>query len=110
MEEKRSEQRLMCSQLVDVTRTEGGSSHKETCNLEDLSPSGCRLQMEHGLPDGAAVTIHCGELDYPGKIRYSVWTEIGFDVGVQFEHSGLWDRNVFEPEHLLDFVPPPKGK
>jgi hypothetical protein len=51
MEEKRSEQRLMCSQLVDVTWTKGDSDQKGTANLEDLSASGCRLQMEHELPD-----------------------------------------------------------
>lgn len=66
--------------------------------------------MEHGLPDGLAITIHCGELDYPGNVRYSRWAETGFDVGVQFEQSGLWDRSEFEPEHLLDFVPPAKRK
>jgi hypothetical protein len=64
--------------------------------------------MEHELPIGLSVVVHCGELGYPGQVRYSHWADIGFDVGVQFEQTGLWDRNEFEPEHLLIFVPPGK--
>ena len=109
MQERRSESRLMCSHLVQVAWTEAGVEHGGVGNLEDVSPSGCRLQMDSAVPHSAAVKVRCGGQLYSGTVRYCQWAAIGFDVGVEFTQPGAWDRQQFEPDYLLD-VPPPKPK
>jgi hypothetical protein len=35
-------------------------------------------------------------------VRYCVYREIGYFVGIELEASSKWSRKQFEPQHLLD--------
>jgi hypothetical protein len=37
-----------------------------------------------------------------GKVRYCVFREIGYFLGVEFEPGHRWSQKQFRPQHLLD--------
>jgi len=78
---------------------------REIGNLEDISSSGCRLLMEQAIPQDMIVHVRCGGQEFEGSVRHCRWSQIGFDVGLQFTQAGAWVRQEFEPKHLLDIPP-----
>ena len=98
----RLESRFLCADLVQVTWTAKGQLHEHGGNLEDTSPSGCRLLMDQTIPEGTAVEIRCGSNVFNGTVRSTRASDIGFDLGIQFTQKGTWKREDFEPRHLLD--------
>lgn len=103
MNEKRIEQRLLCAELVQVIyRDASGQQRELVANLEDISASGLCLQSDIEIPDGARVTVEYGDGKLVGVIRYCVFREIGFFLGIEFEAGCRWSTQHFRPEHLLD--------
>jgi hypothetical protein len=103
MKEKRIEQRLLCAELVQVTYfEESGRQSRRVANLEDICSSGLCLQSEARIPDGTRVTVSYGGGELVGTVRYCVFREIGFFLGIQFEEGCQWSSQDFRPEHLLD--------
>lgn len=93
----------MCADLVKVIVHGAGCPLSEViANLEDISPSGACVQLDEVLGDGAEIELVCSGWRVHGKIRYCRITELGYDVGVEFQHRGAWDRNQYEPKHLLE--------
>ena len=99
--ERRSEPRYMCSELVRVV-TASDAQPGVVANLEDISPSGACVQLESAIAVDTAIEIVCSSCRLKGKVRYCRFVELGYDVGVELEPRGSWDRNRFKPEHLLD--------
>lgn len=60
------------------------------------------LQFEIPLSIGTHVNIHCPGHKLAGTVRYCVYREIGYFVGIELERSTRWSRQEFEPQHLLD--------
>ncbi len=79
-----------------------GRKRKSTALLEDISKSGMCLQFEVPLAIGTHVQIHCPGDKLAGTVRYCVYREIGYFVGIELEASSKWSRQQFEPQHLLD--------
>jgi hypothetical protein len=100
--ERRTEPRYLCAELVRVQVKSEPWSPTEVANLEDISPSGACLQFERAVEMGADVEIRCKKCRLRGKVRHCRFAGIGWDVGVQFDRKGAWTRERFEPEHLLD--------
>jgi len=105
MQERRSEQRFMCSELVrvvvqnpDVTDV---PDQEAVATLEDTSPSGACVQLEAAVAEGADIEIVCSTCRLKGRVRYCRFVQIGYDAGIQFDQPGAWNRDRFEPEHLL---------
>ena len=71
-------------------------------NLEDISPSGARVQTDEPIPIGAEVELHCGARVYTGVVRYCLASSLGQDLGIQFTPSGAWKATEFAPKHLFD--------
>ena len=101
MRDRRSEQRLFCSELVSVHWRDEQGEQSTVANLEDISPSGACLLLESELPVGTQL-----KLEYPGgkltgRVKYCVHREYGYLVGIQFigEH---WSESRFQPSHLLN--------
>lgn len=101
MKERRAEPRLWCSDLIKV-RVEGAEPVELIANLEDISPSGACLQFEQPVPAGARIALMLGRWKFHGQVKYCVYHEIGYFVGVQFEAGRKWSRQLYEPKHLLD--------
>jgi len=37
-----------------------------------------------------------------GKVKYSVFRDIGYFIGVEFDPGSLWTEHRYKPQHLLD--------
>ncbi|HVN03207.1 MAG TPA: PilZ domain-containing protein [Bryobacteraceae bacterium] len=101
MKERRAELRLWCSDLIQV-RLEGAQPEDLIANLEDISPSGARVQFEQPVPAGTAIVLKLGRRKLHGEVKYCTHNEIGYFAGVQFEPGNKWSREIYEPKHLLD--------
>lgn len=103
MQERRAEMRMLCADLVEVRwQDEQHRSRQSTALLEDISRAGACLQTEMPIPTGVSLRMLCGAEHLEGTVRYCVYREIGYLVGVQFDAGSEWSRVEFEPEHLLD--------
>lgn len=103
MQERRSEARLLCADVVRVSwKTPHSKAHKTSALLEDISASGACLQTEAPIPVGAQVYWRSPKKEFRGTVRYCEYQEIGYFVGVEFDTGSKWSRKVFKPQHLLD--------
>jgi hypothetical protein len=103
MNDRRVDPRLLCADLVEIEyKDRTGRRRTEAVNLEDISSSGACLQMEIPIAAGTAVKIKHGKGLLAGRIRYCVFREIGYFVGVEFEGGEKWSQKQFRPMHLLD--------
>lgn len=103
MDDRRSEIRLLCADMVDVSWDDRLNRHRRaTALLEDISRNGACLQFEMPVPLGTSLRIACAQGELEGIVRYCSYREIGYFVGVQFASSNQWSRQQFEPQHLLD--------
>jgi hypothetical protein len=94
---------MLCADLVDVEwRDEAGKTHRTVANLEDISLSGACLQLDVAIPQRAAVRITYPQGELIGRVRYCVFREIGYFLGVEFDPGSQWSQRSFKPMHLLD--------
>jgi hypothetical protein len=103
VEEKRTEVRLLCADMLQVTwKSEAGDTRAATALLEDISRSGACLQLDGPIPVGVELTLRSPGQELSGVVRYCVYREIGYFVGLQFEPDSKWSPGDFQPQHLLD--------
>ena len=101
--ERRYEARMLCADLVDLHWIDkAGTAKRAIANLEDISSSGACLQLEIPLPLRTTVEMTHPGGRLSGYVRYCVYREIGYFVGIQFEDGSRWSRRVFKPMHMLD--------
>jgi hypothetical protein len=103
MQERRSEVRMLCADMVEVCwKDQSGRTRKATGLLEDISAAGACLQMETAVPLEAEIRWKSPEQEFAGHVRYCVYREIGYFVGVEFEPESRWSEETYRPQHLLD--------
>jgi hypothetical protein len=103
MTNRRSELRMMCADMVDVRWNErSGKLRRGTALLEDISSSGACLQLEAPIPLGTEIRWMSPRKEFRGYVRYCVYREIGYFIGVEFEPDSRWSKNAFMPQHMLD--------
>lgn len=103
MMERRVEPRLLCADLVDVQwKDQTGRIRRGVANLEDISLSGACLQVERPVALGTPFRINYPSGVLMGKVRYCVFREIGYFLGVEFEPGNRWSQRSYKPQHLLD--------
>jgi hypothetical protein len=102
MQERRSEVRLLCADMVEVSWRDQGRSRRATAILEDISARGACLQLETAVPCGVEIGWTCPSQKFVGRVRYCTYREIGYFVGVEFEGGTRWSKQVYEPRHFLD--------
>ena len=103
MAENRMEPRLMCADLVDIEwRDAEGRVQCAVANLEDISALGACLQVESEIPLRTVVRMTVMKVEYVGEVRYCVFRESGYFLGVQFEPGVKWNARSFKPLHLFD--------
>jgi len=94
---------MLCADLVDVRwRDKSGRTRRAVANLEDISLSGACIQLDAQIPATTTVQISYPKGQFSGVVRYCMFKEIGFFVGIQFEPGCKWSKNSFKPMHLLD--------
>lgn len=103
MLDRRVEPRMLCADMVDVQwRDKTGKIRRGVANLEDISLSGACLQFDQPIPLQTDVRISYPKGELIGKVRYCVYREIGYFLGVEFEPGCKWSARHFRPQHLLD--------
>jgi PilZ domain len=103
MQDRRVQPRMLCADLVDLHwRDKGGRTRRMIANLEDISLSGACLQVEGPLPLQTEVRISYPKGELLGRVRYCVFREIGYFLGVQFDPGCRWSLKRFKPQHMLD--------
>ena len=100
---ERSESRMLCADLVEVRwKDKTGRGRKATAVLEDISASGACVQLDGPIPQNTIVKLCFPKGDLQGNVRYCVYRDIGYFVGLQFEADCKWSRKAFQPQHMLD--------
>jgi PilZ domain len=103
MREQRSEIRMLCADMIEVQwKDQGGRILRGAGLLEDISASGACLQVESAIPLGVEIRWECAGTRFEGEVRYCVYLEIGYFVGVEFHSNSRWSSNHYQPQHLLD--------
>jgi len=92
--------------MVEVEwRDHAGKRWRTTALLEDISSTGACLQAESAIPLGAAIRWEGSGKQFQGEVRYCVYREIGYFVGVEFLCDSRWSKKDYRPPHLLDLEP-----
>ena len=103
MQERRSEVRMLCADMVEVRwQDRAGKTRRTTGLLEDISPSGACLQLETPAPLGVEIRWESPKREFTGRVLYCVYREIGYFVGVEFDSNSKWSKRAYKPQHLLD--------
>src|ERR1700689_1917333 len=103
MLDRRVEPRMLCADLVDIRwRDQSGRLRRGVANLEDISISGACLQMDRPVALGTIFQISYPNGELKGKVKYCVFRDIGYFLGVEFDTNSLWTERRFKPQHLLD--------
>lgn len=103
MLDRRFELRMLCADLVDVKwKDQTGRTRRGVANLEDISLSGACLQVDRPVALGTALLISYPNGELTGKVKYCVFREIGYFLGVEFEPGSRWSQRHYRPQHLLD--------
>jgi hypothetical protein len=94
---------MLCSELVEVHwKDRQGRLRRCHANLEDISLSGVCLQMDDPVHLGAPLRICHPKGEFQGSVRYCLYREIGYFLGIQFLPGCRWSPQVYKPQYLLD--------
>ncbi len=103
MLDRRTEPRILCADLVDVQwKDPTGRTRRVLANLEDISLSGACVQLETPVPIQTIIKITYPKGVLLGIVRYCVFREIGYYLGIEFEEGSRWSLRQFKPQHMLD--------
>jgi hypothetical protein len=103
MQDRRTEVRMMCADMVEVTWNEGNNRTRRTMALlEDISRSGACLQLEMPLPLGALIRWGSGGHRFEGYVRHCIYRSMGYFAGIQLADCSRWSTRVYRPKHLLN--------
>ena len=101
--ERRTEGRLLCADMVNIAWRDALGKRRRTVGLlEDISPSGACLQLEHAVPLGSEISWSSPRREFSGYVQYCNYREIGYFVGVEFAGDSKWSKRAYKPQHLLD--------
>jgi hypothetical protein len=103
MDERRADTRMLCSELVDVYWTDRQGHPREVlANLEDISLCGVCLQLDDPVHPDTVLRIRHPKGEFQGSVRYCLYREIGYFLGVEFLPGFEWSPEVYQPQYLLD--------
>ncbi|HUQ90241.1 MAG TPA: PilZ domain-containing protein [Bryobacteraceae bacterium] len=103
MNDRRLQPRMLCADLINVQWVDdSGRTRRAVANLEDISLSGACLQLDQPVPLKTILRINYPKGQLLGLVRYCVYREIGYFLGIQFEDGSAWSRKLFKPQHLFD--------
>jgi hypothetical protein len=94
---------MLCADMVKLSwRDDQGRTWNAMALLEDISASGACFQLDTPVPESVEVHWCSPKQEFSGVVRYCVFREIGYFVGVELAQSSKWSRKAFRPQHLLD--------
>jgi len=102
-----AENRYFCSNLVTVRLAEGeGTEHVLTGNLEEISTSGARLNVEEPVEYGQELRVVCAEdveaWEFRGRVAKSDFdAQTGYHLSVDFDEGVEWAPGIYRPKHMM---------
>jgi len=54
------------------------------------------------VPEGTLLSMQYGDGQLVGTVRYCVFRDNAYFLGIRFEEGCRWSTRHFRPEHLLD--------
>jgi hypothetical protein len=94
---------MLCADLVDLHWIDqSDKTRRIVANLEDISLSGACIQADQPIPLGTKVRITYPNGELVGIVRYCVFREIGYFLGLEFDPEHRWSLRQYRPQHLLD--------
>jgi PilZ domain len=103
MMDRRIETRMLCADLLEVHwKDSAGHARRLLANLEDISLSGACIQVEKEIPLETSVRLMCPKGELTGIVRYCVYRDIGYFLGIEFDQGCKWSLHDFQPQHMLD--------
>jgi hypothetical protein len=94
---------MLCADLVEVHwRDQAGRGRRIVANLEDISLSGACIQVDKPIPLQTDIRMSYPNGELLGTVRYCVYREIGYFLGVEFRAGSRWSQRSFKPQHMLD--------
>ena len=94
---------MLCADLVDIQWTdENGKKRRTVANLEDISLTGACVHVDAPIAPGTRVHIAYPKGELKGSVRYCVYRDIGYFLGLEFEPGHTWSPKQFTPQHMLD--------
>ena len=100
--ERRDGPRQMCSELVRISfQDPGGQWVSETGVLEDVSPSGLGVSLNIPVSVGDSVRVLTEGFFGSAKVCHCRFEQYSYSLGLEFSDGYTWDRNDWEPPHLL---------
>lgn len=100
---RRVEPRMLCADLVDISwKDQAGRTRRGVANLEDISLSGACLQVDRPVLLGADIRISYPNGELLGFVKYCVFREIGYFLGIEFHPGNQWSQRSYRPQHMLD--------
>jgi hypothetical protein len=58
--------------------------------------------MEMEIPLGTNISIAHSKGELEGRVRYCVYRDIGYFLGIQFEPGVKWTQGNYRPMYLFD--------
>jgi hypothetical protein len=103
LQERRADVRLLCADLVQLIWCDySGQEKRRIANLEDISSCGVSLQLEVPVHVGTHLRIVCDGAELAGTVRYALYRNDAYFIGVELHEDSRWSIQYFVPEHLLD--------
>ncbi len=94
---------MMCAELVEVRWDDkAGRRHRDVANLEDISLSGACVQLETPVQKGTRITVNYGDGEMPATVRYCLYRDLAYFLGLQFDDGCKWSTKRFRPQYMLD--------
>ncbi len=102
-QERRTDTRLLCADLIELIWCDDlGRERRRIGNLEDISLRGMCIQMELPIQVGTSIRLTCLDQKLTGIVRYAVYRDRAYFIGIEFEEDSRWSLRDFTPQHLLD--------
>jgi hypothetical protein len=101
-DERRKNKRELCADFVQIAWCDQQGRRISTVGvLEDVSPAGLCLNVEHSVPLSMRVHLHTKGFEGEAEVRHCELADYGYLVGVEFVDGCSWDRDRWQPKHLL---------
>lgn len=60
------------------------------------------MQLDEQIAQGTEVLVSYPRGEFTAEVRYCVFREIGYFVGLAFRPGSKWSKDDYRPMHLLD--------
>ncbi len=100
MEDRRSDGRFLCADLVRLDWLSGETLRSEQALLEDISPLGGCVQLEEEVPLDTIMMLTMDTTPFYGHVCYCTFRDGAYFVGLRFSNDTVWSAGLVRPQHL----------